>query len=103
MYLLIFDMAAFLGEGESSLRADGSEKEKWVRRRERKERRDSERRGSVNSSDSDSGKEFLAKTLTIKRGRNECNEIASVKRGKMNPYQASVCNIMFVGLICCRF
>ncbi|XP_047479590.1 KICSTOR complex protein SZT2-like isoform X5 [Penaeus chinensis] len=49
-----FDTESLLGEGESSLRADGSEKEKWVRRRERKERRDSERRGSVNSSDSDS-------------------------------------------------
>ncbi|KAK8725753.1 hypothetical protein OTU49_010461, partial [Cherax quadricarinatus] len=42
------------GEGESnSQRAEGSEKEKWVRRRERKERRDSERRGSINTSDSD--------------------------------------------------
>ncbi|XP_069157334.1 KICSTOR complex protein SZT2 isoform X2 [Procambarus clarkii] len=37
----------------SNQRAEGSEKEKWVRRRERKERRDSERRGSINTSDSD--------------------------------------------------
>ncbi|XP_063888022.1 KICSTOR complex protein SZT2-like isoform X5 [Scylla paramamosain] len=45
-----------LGEGEGGgiQRGEGPEKEKWTRRRERKERRDSERRGSINTSDSDS-------------------------------------------------
>lgn len=43
------------GEGGGTQRGEGPEKEKWMRRRERKERRDSERRGSINTSDSDSG------------------------------------------------
>ncbi|MPC08798.1 Protein SZT2 [Portunus trituberculatus] len=42
-------------EGGGIQRGEGPEKEKWTRRRERKERRDSERRGSINTSDSDSG------------------------------------------------
>lgn len=42
-------------EGGGIQRGEGPEKEKWMRRRERKERRDSERRGSINTSDSDSG------------------------------------------------
>ncbi|XP_042227057.1 KICSTOR complex protein SZT2-like isoform X3 [Homarus americanus] len=48
------NLSESLVEGENNVqRVEGSEKEKWVRRRERKERRDSERRGSINTSDSD--------------------------------------------------
>ncbi|XP_050730013.1 KICSTOR complex protein SZT2-like isoform X17 [Eriocheir sinensis] len=46
-------------EGGVTQKGEGPEKEKWMRRRERKERRDSERRGSINTSDSDSDIQLL--------------------------------------------